>query len=143
MRVNNCVAWVRVSPCLRPYPFHQCRTDPLPKSASNCGVIKIGPCCVWWKIVGQISPFAAVIRKAERGIHQFRFSNLLRFPARGNNGSMIAHWLSLKSLAYLRRSFLCIMHSLYYLSPIGTASDFRPQQPGGSALWSTHLKSIK
>ena len=38
-----------------------------------------------------------------------RFSHLLRFPARGNNGSMIAHWLSLKSLAYLRRSFFCIM----------------------------------
>ena len=44
-----------------------------------------------------------------------RFSNLLRFPARGNNGSMIAHWLSLKSLAYLRRSFFCIISSLYHI----------------------------
>ena len=44
-----------------------------------------------------------------------RFSHLLQFPARRNNGSIIAHWLSLKSLAYLRHSFLCIMLSLYYI----------------------------
>ena len=37
---------------------------------------------------------------------------------------MIAHWLSLISLAYLRRSFYCIMCSLYFFSPIGTTSEF-------------------
>ena len=51
-----------------------------------------------------------------------RFSHLLRFPARGNNGSMITHWLSLKSLAYLRRLFSCIIRSLYHFSLIGTTS---------------------
>ena len=63
LRVNNCVAGVCISFCLRPYSFHQCRPNLLPKSTSNCGVIKIGHCCVWWKIVGQISPIAAVIHK--------------------------------------------------------------------------------
>ena len=38
------------------------------------------------------------------------------------NPEMIAHWLLLKSLAYLRRSFFCIMRSLYYFFPIGTTS---------------------
>lgn len=43
-----------------------------------------------------------------------RFSHLLRLPARGNSGAMMAHWLSLKSHAYLRLSFSCIMTLLYY-----------------------------
>ena len=54
-----------------------------------------------------------------------RFSHLLLFPARGNNGSMIVHWLSLKSLAYLRRSFFCIMLPLYHFPLIGTSSEKR------------------
>lgn len=44
-----------------------------------------------------------------------RFSHLLLFPAGGNSGAMMAHWLSLKSLAYLRLSFFCIIPSLYHL----------------------------
>ena len=71
MRVDNCVAGSCVSPCLRPYSFHRRRTDLLPKPASDCGVIKIGHCCVWRKIVGQVSPFAAVIHKVQHRIHQF------------------------------------------------------------------------
>ena len=37
---------------------------------------------------------------------------------------MIPHWLSLKSLAYLRRSFFCIMLSVYYFFPISTTSNY-------------------
>lgn len=43
------------------------------KSASDCGVIKVGHCCVWWKIVGQISPFASVIYEIQHSIYQFPF----------------------------------------------------------------------
>ena len=73
LRVNNCVVETCVLPCFRPYSFHQCRADPLPKSVSDCSVIKIGHCCVRWKAVGQISLFAAVIRKVQHCIHQFSF----------------------------------------------------------------------
>ena len=41
------------------------------------------------------------------------FSHLLLFPARGNSGSMSAHWRSLKSLAY--RSFIFLYHMLIIL----------------------------
>ena len=42
LRVNDCVAWTWVSPCVCPHPFHQHRADFLPKPASDCDVIKIG-----------------------------------------------------------------------------------------------------
>ena len=63
LRVNNCVAGACVSPCFCPHPVHQRRTDLLPKPASDCGVIKISYCGVWWKVMGQISPFAALVHK--------------------------------------------------------------------------------
>ena len=70
MRVNDCVAGACVLPCVCPHPFHQRRTDLLPKPALDCGVIKIGHCGVRWKVVGQISPFTAVIHEIQHCIYQ-------------------------------------------------------------------------
>ena len=72
-----------------------------------------------WGRFRHLQPFSTKYNTASTSS---RFSHLLRFPPRGNNGSIIAHWLSLKSLAYLRRSFFCIMRSLYYFFLIGTTS---------------------
>ena len=71
LRVDDCVAGACISACGCPYPFHQRRTDLSTESASDCGVIKIGHCCVRWKIVGQISPFAAVFYQIQHRIYQF------------------------------------------------------------------------
>ena len=71
LRVNDCVAGACVSPCVCPHPFHQRRTDILPKPVPDCGVIKIGHCGVRRKVVGQISPFAAVIHKIPHCVYQF------------------------------------------------------------------------
>ena len=46
LRVNNCVAWTWVPPCVCPHPFHQRRADFLPKPAPDHGVIKIGHGCM-------------------------------------------------------------------------------------------------
>ena len=71
MRVDHCAAGAHIPSCVCPYPFHQRRTDLFPKPASDCGVIKIRRCCVRWKTVGQISPFAAVICKIQHRVCQF------------------------------------------------------------------------
>ena len=71
LRVDNCVTGARVSSRVCPHPFHQRRTDLFPKPASDCGVIKIGHCGVRRKVVGQISPFAAVIHEVQHCVYQF------------------------------------------------------------------------
>ena len=54
-QVDNLVAGARVLLCLCPYPFHQYRTDLLPKPTSDRGVINVGGCCIWRKIMGRIA----------------------------------------------------------------------------------------
>ena len=73
LRVYDRVARACIVACVSPHLFHQRCTDLFPKPASDCGVIKVGHCCVWWKIVGQISPFASVIYEIQYSIYQFPF----------------------------------------------------------------------
>ena len=114
MRVDNCVAGAYTSPCLRPYSFHQRRTDLLPESASDCGVLKVGYCGVWWKIVGQISPFAAVIHKVQHCIHQFPLFPLTTVSC-SRKQRLNDRPLAIAQITRISASFIFLYHALIIL----------------------------
>ena len=111
MRVDDCVAGACVSACVSPHPFHQRCTDLFPKPASDCGVIKVGHCCVWWKIVGQISPFASVIYEIQYSIYQFPFFPFAPVSCPGKQ-HLYDRTLAVAQIARITASLIFLYHAL-------------------------------
>ena len=96
--------------CVSTHLFHQRCTDLFPKPASDCGVIKIGNCCVCWKIAGQISPFTSVIYEIQHSIYQFPFFPFAPVSCTGKQ-RLYNRPLAVTQIALITASLIFLYHA--------------------------------